>query len=127
MALLLPAGPCHGQDKSKQLQEKPTPTHKDVTYGEHERHVLDFWQAKSDKPTPLVLFIHGGGFVGGSKDQVNPAVLKDLLDAGISVAALNYRLLNHAPLPAAHQDCARALQFLRSKAKVGAFGGSARA
>jgi len=132
IALLLPAVPCLGQDKGK-LPEKPTPTHKNVAYGKHERHVLDFWQAKSDKPTPLVLFIHGGGFTGGSKDQINPAVLKELLDAGISVAALNYRLLNHAPLPAAHEDCARALQFLRSKAKdwnldkakVGGFGGSA--
>ncbi len=133
IALLLPAVPCLGQAPANQNPEKPTPTHKDLSYGPHKRNVLNFWQAKSDKPTPLVLFIHGGGFTGGSKDQINPAVLKELLDAGISVASIEYRLIADAPLPAAHQDVARALQFLRSKAKdwsidksrVGAFGGSA--
>ena len=43
----------------------------DVKYGPHERNVLDFWQAKSDSPTPLVLVIHGGGWTGGSKERVN--------------------------------------------------------
>ena len=49
------------------------------------------------------------------------------------MAAIEYRLIADAPLPAPHQDVARALQFVRSKAKdwnidkarVGAFGGSA--
>lgn len=110
-----------------------TPTHANVSYGPHERNVLDLWLAKSDRPAPLVVFIHGGGFVGGSKEQINARELRELLDAGISVAALNYRLLAQAPLPAAHQDAARAVQFLRSKAgewnldktRFGGFGGSA--
>ena len=33
----------------------PAPTETDVPYGDHERHVLDFWQAESDKPTPLFI------------------------------------------------------------------------
>ena len=112
---------------------KPAPTHANVAYGPHERNVLDFWQADAQRPTPLVIFIHGGGFRFGSKEQLNPFVLRRLLGAGISVAAVNYRFISHAPLPAAHHDCRRALQFLRSKAgewnvdkkRVGAFGGSA--
>lgn len=112
---------------------KPAPTKKNVSYGPHKRNVLDFWQAKSDKPTPLVIYIHGGGFRAGSKESLNAGVLRQLLDAGISVAALHYRFVADAPLPAAHHDCRRALQFLRSNAKewnldktrVGAFGGSA--
>ncbi|MGH7943948.1 MAG: alpha/beta hydrolase fold domain-containing protein [Opitutaceae bacterium] len=104
-----------------------------MAYGPHERHVLDFWQAKSDRPAPLAVFIHGGGWVNGSKEILNAAPLRELLEAGISVAALNYRLLAHAPLPAAHQDAVRAVQFLRSKAtgwkldptRIGGFGGSA--
>jgi hypothetical protein len=60
-------------------------------------------------------------------------MLRELLDAKISVAALNYRLIDQAKLPAAHYDCRRALQFLRSKSeewrldktRFGAFGGSA--
>ena len=109
------------------------PTHADVKYGSHERNVLDFYQAESDKPTPLVVYIHGGGFRGGSKRSLNAGTLRELLDAGISVAAIQYRLVSDKPLPAAHHDSLRALQFIRSKAKqwnidktrVGAFGGSA--
>ena len=101
----------------------------DVTYGSHPRQVFDFYQAKSDKPTPLVLFIHGGGFRGGSKRSVNP---KPFLDAGISLAAIEYRFVQHKRLPAAHDDCRRAIQFLRHRAqhynldktRIGAFGGS---
>jgi acetyl esterase len=115
------------------IEDKPAPTFKNITYGPHERNGLDFWKADSTTPTPLVIFIHGGGFRGGSKENVNAHTLRQLLGAGISVAAINYRLISHAPLPAAHHDGRRALQFLRSKAKewnldktrVGAFGVSA--
>jgi acetyl esterase len=114
-------------------ETKPEPTHKDVRYGPHERNVLDFWKAESNEPTPLAIFIHGGGFRGGNKEGIHQSILRELLDAGISVAALNYRLVDQAPLPAAHFDCRRAIQVLRSKAaewnldrsRVGAWGGSA--
>lgn len=120
-------------DSPAQNRAKPEPTAKNVSYGPHERNVLDFWQAKSDEPTPLVVYIHGGGFRNGSKESISGPILRRLLNANISVAALNYRFVSQAPLPAAHHDCRRALQFLRSKAKewnidkdrVGAFGGSA--
>ena len=87
----------------------------------------------SEKPTPVVVYIHGGGFRGGSKQRINVKTLRGLLEAGISVVAFHYRFVQHAPLPAAHHDCRRALQLLRSKAdewnldpeRVGAFGGSA--
>jgi carboxylesterase type B len=80
-----------------------------------------------------VIYIHGGGFRNGSKDSLKASILNGLLEARISVAALNYRLVPQSPLPAAHHDCRRALQFLRSRAgdwnidktRVGAFGGSA--
>jgi len=52
--------------KSQAPQEPlPTPAHADAKYGSHERNVLDLWLARSDQPTPLVVFIHGGGFVAG--------------------------------------------------------------
>jgi acetyl esterase/lipase len=116
-----------------QQAAKPAPTHRNVAYGDHERHVLDFWKAASGQPTPLVVYIHGGGFRAGSKESINARTLRELLEVGISVAALHYRFVSQAPLPAAHEDCRRALQFLRSKAgqwnidnsRVGAFGGSA--
>jgi acetyl esterase/lipase len=102
----------------------PKPTFSEVSYGPHRRNILDFWKARSDEPTPLVLIIHGGGWQGGSKERANLFVdVQTLLDAGISVAANNYRLMSHAqdvtpPVKAPMHDCARALQFLRSKTAV---------
>lgn len=111
------------------------PTAADVAYGPHERNVLDFYQAKSDSPTPLLFFIHGGGWMGGDKNGVNP---KPYLNAGISVVSINYRYISQAqdvspPVKAPLHDAARALQFVRSKAqewnidkqRIGASGGSA--
>lgn len=128
VVVLVPASLCLAQKGAK-----PAPTHKNVAYGPHERNVFDLWLAESATATPLVLYIHGGGFRGGSKESLNAGTLRQLLDAGISVAALHYRLISDARLPAAHHDCRRALQFLRFKAeewnldktRVGAFGGSA--
>jgi acetyl esterase/lipase len=94
----------------------PAPTHRDVKYGPHERNVLDFWKARSDGPAPLLVSIHGGGFLAGDK-SVQPQLLKDCLDAGISVAAISYRYSSQAIAPAPFQDGARAIQFLRSQAK----------
>jgi len=119
----------------------PAPTLAEARYGEHERHVLDFWKADSSTPTPLAFVIHGGGWKGGTKERVGRFVEVDqLLEAGISVVAINYRLVSHAtdagiepPVKAPLHDAARALQFVRSKAvewnidkqRIGAAGGSA--
>jgi acetyl esterase/lipase len=94
LVLLLAASLLHAETYDKSV---PKPTHSEVKYGPHERNVLDFWQAESDKPTPLVLVIHGGGWQGGSKKWVHRfADVQALLDAGISVAANNYRMIPQA-------------------------------
>ncbi len=130
LSLLLFAllGPTAPPEKTKEFLNVP--------YGTHPRQVLDFYQAKSDRPTPLVFYIHGGGWQGGDK-KINA---KRFLDKGISVAAINYRYVRQAveekvvpPVKAPLEDAARALQFVRSKAsewnidkkRVGATGGSA--
>lgn len=69
IALLLLTVPCFGQERGRQTQVKPAPAHKNVPYGPHKQNLLDFWQAKSNKPTPPPLYIHDGGFIGGSKDR----------------------------------------------------------
>ena len=92
------------------------PTHANVKYGPHERNVMDVWLAESDKPAPVLVSIHGGGFRGGNK-SVDPTLLQSCLDAGISVVAITYRLSDVAIAPAQHFDAARAVQFTRSKAK----------
>ncbi len=125
----------HGQGKeTNQGKERRTPTHANVKYGKDERNVFDIWLAESDKPTPLAIYIHGGGFRAGSKEKLSNDILSQLLKAGISVASINYRYLTiNTPLPTSHHDARRALQFMRSKAeewnldksRVAAFGGSA--
>jgi acetyl esterase/lipase len=99
-----------------QQQEALPPTHADVSYGPHKMNVLDFWRAEGETPRPLLVYIHGGGWTGGDKQQ-SPASIRPFLDKGVSYAAINYRLTGEAPLPAPVHDAARAIQFLRSKAK----------
>jgi acetyl esterase/lipase len=85
-------------------------------YGPHQRNVFDLWQAKSKEPTPLVVYFHDGGFRDGDKSFINAALLARLLDNGVSVAAVNYRLSSTDPYPAQMLDCARAVQFIRAHA-----------
>lgn len=113
--------------------EKPAPDKVNISYGPHERNVLDFWQARSGEPAPLVVYIHGGGFRAGDKSSIRPSLLNASLEAGFAVAAINYRLSDTASFPAFMLDGARAIQFLRSKAgewkidpaRIAATGGSA--
>lgn len=116
----------------------PKPTLANVPYGTYERQVLDFYKAESALPTPVVFFIHGGGWVAGDKSGAG-SVAK-CLDAGISIVSINYRYSWQAQLAGVKppvewpiKDAARALQFVRSKAgewnldkqRIGACGGSA--
>jgi acetyl esterase/lipase len=100
------------------------PTLSDVPYGLHFRQTMDVWLARTGKPSPVVFYIHGGGWAAHEKTDIHqhldvPAFLK----AGISVTSLDYRLLQDAnakrvapPVKWPLEDAARALQFVRSKA-----------
>lgn len=120
------------QEKSKAAAKKAAlkrplvkPTEADVSYGSHARQVIDFFQAPSEKPTPVVLFIHGGGWVNGDKSGIQNALdLAKLLKNGISVVSVQYRMVPEAqsngvepPVKWPLEDARRALQFVRSKAK----------
>jgi acetyl esterase len=130
-----PAGAAASGEKKQTRPDQvlPAPTHANVSYGPDESNVLDFWQAPTGAPNPLLVMIHGGGFRAGSKAQVSAGFLQACLQAGISLASIEYRFTQKAPYPAQMLDCARALQFIRSKAgewgldpkRVAATGGSA--
>jgi len=124
------------------LAEKmlPNPTYYDVAYGPHPKQVLHFWKAESENPTPLLFFIHGGGWNAGGRLSGLSAMLPAMLKEGISVASVEYRFIAEAtadgvtpPVKGPLHDAARALQFVRSKAtewnidkqRIGASGGSA--
>lgn len=118
----------------------PNPTEYDVAYGPHPKQVLHFWKAESDKPTPVLFFIHGGGWMNGGRLSGLSKMLPEFLKAGISVVSVGYRFIPEAtadnvvpPVKGPLHDAARALQFVRSKAaewnidkaRIGASGGSA--
>ncbi len=118
----------------------PNPTEYDVAYGPHPKQVLHFWKAESDKPTPVLFFIHGGGWSAGGRLSGLQAMLPEMLKQGISVVSVEYRFINEAtedgvvpPVKGPLHDAARALQLVRSKAnewnidkaRIGASGGSA--
>ncbi len=94
-----------------------------------ERNVFDIYLPNCDGPTPLVIYIHGGGFTGGDKSGThsqNAAHIQEFLQNCVAYATINYFLLT---VPAADgdlqaaaaqggvltslQDTARALQFMR--------------
>jgi acetyl esterase/lipase len=108
---------------------------KDIQYvpNGHERHKLDLYLPKQDeqaKPLPLIIWVHGGAWMGGSKENC-PALR--FLEKGYAVASINYRLSQHAIYPAQIQDCKAAVRWLRANAKehgidpkrFGAWGASA--
>ncbi|NQT87519.1 alpha/beta hydrolase [bacterium] len=90
------------------------PTYKHVAYGPRAQQKLNFWKVDSEKPTPLLVHIHGGGWLGGKKTET---IAPHVLTAGHSYCSIDYRLAGTALLPAAVMDAARAIQFLRTKAK----------
>lgn len=98
----------------------------DVPYGPGERNLFDIYLPDCDGPTPLVIYIHGGGFTGGDKGSVQESTVREFLQACVAHAAINYSLLTVPPAgedPASAaqqggvrtslQDTARALQFMR--------------
>ncbi|EDM25557.1 probable lipase/esterase [Lentisphaera araneosa HTCC2155] len=89
-----------------------------LSYGEHERNVMDVWLAKSDQSSPMVIYIHGGGFKGGDKKK-GLRYRDSFLKEGISFAAINYRFLPQTRNGVfdCFNDSKRALQFISSKAQ----------
>jgi acetyl esterase/lipase len=81
----------------------------------HRNHVLDIYlpEQPSDKPLPLMIWIHGGAWMAGS--QANPPILY-LVSKGFAVASIQYRFSKDALWPAQSYDCKAAIRFLRANA-----------
>ena len=118
-------------------QKIPLPIARNIAYGPHDRHKIDFWHAssvgKSVIATPLAIFVHGGGFEEGDKGDCIEPDKSQLLAQGISVSCINYRFMVDAPLPEILRDVARAVQYFRYRAddfnilpqKIAVYGDSA--
>lgn len=91
---------------------------KDLPYvpGGDEAQRLDLYlpEATPEKPLPLVIWIHGGGWRGGNKAGC-PGVF--LISRGYAAASIEYRFSQKALFPAQIQDCQAAIRWLRANAK----------
>jgi len=106
------------QNRQKpQRQQAIRPTNPDEKYGEHDKQAFDLYLVESDKPTPLFIWIHGGGFRGGDKCAVNAQMIRRFGEHGVSFASMNYRLSDVGPYPMQMLDSARGLQTIRYRAK----------
>lgn len=107
---------------------------RDIRYvaGGDESQVLDLYlpEKPGAKPMPLVVWIHGGGWRGGSKAG---CTFVYLVQHGYAAASVEYRFSQKARFPAQIQDCQAAIRWLRANAKkynidpdrIGVGGGSA--
>ncbi len=95
--------------------------------------LLDLYlPANAKAPVPLIIWIHGGGWKNGSKENCLPVRL-GFTERGYAVASINYRLTGEAAFPAQIEDCKAAVRWLRAHAKeygldagrFGAWGSSA--
>lgn len=78
---------------------------------------LDVYQSRAaTTPNPTLIWIHGGNWVGGSKEASFVSLLP-FLDMGWNVVNVDYRLLNVAPAPASLEDCRCALRWIYQHAR----------
>jgi acetyl esterase/lipase len=126
---------CFGPPRSV---SEPEGVHifRNITYATHEDRdlQLDFYLPNTyDKPLPIVIWIHGGGWVGGER---SPCPIARLATRGYAVASVSYRLSQGKKtevFPAALHDCKAAVRWLRVNAwrfgcdpdRIGVWGASA--
>jgi acetyl esterase/lipase len=100
----------------------------------HNAQKMDVYLPAAKPPYPVVVLIHGGGWVIGDKQEyATSAVLEALLNRGYAAFAINYRLSGVAKFPAQIQDVKAAIRFIKANAttyklnvnKIGAWGSSA--
>jgi acetyl esterase/lipase len=93
------------------------PSESAVAYGPHSQQVLDIYQAVHGKAQGTLVYVHGGSFVGGHREQVvltNPELL-GLTELGWSVVTIDYRLdPSTARIASQVDDVRRALRWIRS-------------
>ncbi len=101
--------------------------HPDLAYGPDPRHRLDLHlpPLRSRTPWPVVMFFHGGGFVGGEKNVAGRLIHGNVADTfacnGMIGINATYRLAPTAKWPEAARDVGGALAWAR--ANIGAYGG----
>ena len=126
LALLLISSFAFAQPPSpSQIQArmpKGTIIHGNIPYNNDtlKKHLLDIYlPADAKGNVPLVIFIHGGGWIGNDKYAdmgYMPNTINAMLNNGFAVASIDYRFATQAVFPAILQDCNKAASFLYDNA-----------
>ena len=88
-----------------------------LSYGSDPLQGLNLWVPKAESPAPLVLFVHGGGWKRGSKDNaVGRALPGHMLAQGYAFASIDYRLVPAATVEQQASDVAASLAYLLERA-----------
>ena len=97
-----------------------------VPFGEHPRQVTDFYYPNVEPSGPVLVFIHGGGFTGGTPRSVGHYG-RHFRDAGVIYAAVSYRVLPETqvegsaevvPLPEAMGICRPMFRIARNTSPI---------
>ena len=100
---------------------------RDLAYGPHPRNVLDLHlpSAAVKSPLPVLVFVHGGGYVAGNKGGPGQALHDNIgrfaVGHGLIGVTINYRFAPEFKFPSGGEDVAAAIAFLA--ANVGSYGG----
>ena len=134
--LLIALASASAQERNRRLELPPGYVkHLDITYASVKGRalVLDVYapEQKPEQPIPVIVWVHGGGWKGGSKDGVGRSL--PILQHGYGLVSVGYRLSGEAIFPAAITDVKAAMRWVRSNAarygfdpnRLGAWGSSA--
>jgi acetyl esterase/lipase len=137
VTVLILSGAVQAQDgPPPKVRNGPGPgfvLHADLVYADRSaaRNVMDIYVPEGVENPPIVVRIHGGGFIVG--DKSNPDGLDMFIRAGIAVASMNYRLSDQAVWPGQYDDLMDAFAFVRAngdalgydETRIASFGASA--
>lgn len=114
-AALLTAAPVGFVTAQRAIPAATAPA-QGMAYGTDPRQNLDFWRPEK-AGAPLVIFVHGGGWRRGDKDNATGASkITHFHNAGYAFASINYRLVPQASVEQQAQDVAGALAYLLARA-----------
>lgn len=98
---------------------------RNLAYGADPRHRLDVFHGPLAAPRPVVVFVHGGGFVGGDKGGADAPFYNNVgawaVRSGFVGVTMTYRLAPSAAWPAGATDVGAAVGWLQ--ANISRFGG----
>ncbi len=130
------ASASFAQDRKAAVLPDDVELIRDVEYGQGgdralRMHILRPKQPP-ERPLPVIVWIHGGAWLGGSRDS-GIGLLAPFVSKGYVGASIEYRFSREATFPAQLEDCKCAIRFLRAKAKqyqidpdrIGVWGASA--